>query len=125
MGVTLVVLSTHPFDLARSNALLAKKLVHFKLLSYFYGFSAPPTRREAKPLAMMQTLRALRLPRSSALMVGDSYLWDYRPARRHRIPALLMHSAYSPSFRLVPKRCRLSELSELIEFVKRRRKGIA
>lgn len=120
MGVTLVVLSTHPFDTARSNALLARKLVHFGLLPYFHGFSAPPTHREAKPLAMIQTLRALQLPRSSALMVGDSYLWDYRPARKHRIAALLMQSEYSPSLRLVPKRRRLKELPELVEFVIRR-----
>ena len=45
---------------------------------------------------MIEILKKRKIPKSKALMVGDSYRWDFKPAKENGIDALLIESEYEP-----------------------------
>ena len=117
-GIRLILLSTHPFGPRKSQRLLRTKLEHLGILKLFDSFQATALRPTSKPANIINILRRFEIPRSHALMVGDSYKWDYKPALKNRIPALLLDSDYAPSLRVVPKSRRISELSDILAIVR-------
>lgn len=94
MGVILVVLSTHPQALLDSSAVIHGKLKHLKLAHFFDEVHATKEYFSSKGQFMVKILKKYGIPKSQALMVGDKYDWDYKPARDNGIDALLVESDY-------------------------------
>ena len=94
MGVILAVLSTHPRVLLDSSAVINGKLKHLKLGHFFDEVHATKEYFSSKGKFMVKILRKYGIPKSHALMVGDKYDWDYKPAQNNGIDALLMESDY-------------------------------
>lgn len=117
MRVLLVLVSTHPFSARHSRRVLMKKVRHFGLMNIFEHIVATPTTESAKASAILRILARHRIPRGQALMVGDSYRWDYEPARTHQIPALLIESRYAPSFSVVGRSARIASVASLPDYI--------
>jgi HAD superfamily phosphatase (TIGR01681 family) len=94
LGVITVILSTHPQSKKAAQEILTKKVNYFKINSLFDEVHATEDRYESKGEYIVQILKKLKIPKSKALMVGDNYFWDYKPARNVGVDALLLTSDY-------------------------------
>jgi len=92
--VLTILLSTHPHPPREADMVLNKKVVHFKLNTFFDQVIATRNQPASKKEFILRVLKKLNIPKSQALMVGDSYKWDYQPARQAGIDAVLLESEY-------------------------------
>jgi len=96
MGIITVVLSTHPHSPKEADAIIKHKIKHFELGGLFDEVHATGVHPESKGEFMLKILKKRKIPKSKALMVGDSYKWDFEPAKKRGIDALLIESEYEP-----------------------------
>jgi len=96
MGVITVVLSTNPHPPRKADAITNHRVKHFELEELFDEVHATRTYHESKGEFMLKILKKRKIPKSKALIIGDSYKWDYQPARKIGIDALLIESKYEP-----------------------------
>ena len=94
MGIVTVILSTHPHPPKEADMIIKHKVKHFRLDNVFDEVYATRPYPESKGEFMLKILKRRKIPKSQALMVGDSYIWDYEPATKVRIDALLIRSDY-------------------------------
>ncbi len=93
-GVTLIALSTHPHSRKEADVLMRNKIHHFKLGDVFDEVYTARNYREGKGEVILRVLKQKHIPKSRALMVGDSYRFDYLSAKRVGVDALLIKSDY-------------------------------
>ncbi|HSI21168.1 MAG TPA: HAD hydrolase-like protein, partial [Verrucomicrobiae bacterium] len=93
-GIMTVILSTHPHEAEEAARLLDEKVRHFELTDYFDEVYATAEYPKAKAEKMLEVLERHNLTKDEALMVGDSYKWDYAPAQSVEIDAVLINSDY-------------------------------
>lgn len=96
MGILTIVLSTHPHPPKEADAIINHKIKHFKLDKLFDEVHATRVHSGSKGEVMLKILKRRKIPKSKALMVGDSYIWDFKPAEENGIDALLIESEYEP-----------------------------
>jgi len=94
LGIYLVILSTHPHPPKEADAIIKGKVKHFDLHKLFDEVHATREYHGSKGKVMVKILKRLNIRKSKALMVGDMYDWDYKPAREKGIEALLITSNY-------------------------------
>lgn len=92
--VFMVLLSTHPYPPKEADVVLKNKVFHFKLDKLFDKIIATRNQPNSKTQYILRVIKKLSIPKTQALMVGDSYKWDYQPARRAGIDAVLLDSEY-------------------------------
>jgi len=93
-GVITIILSTHPHAPKEADILLKDKVKHFKLSELFDEVHTTREYHSSKGKFMTKILKKRKIPKSKALMVGDSYMWDIEPAKENGIDALLIESEY-------------------------------
>lgn len=93
-GVVLVALSTHPHSRKEADVIMSTKIRHFKLEKIFDEICTAKNHRDGKGEVIVRVLKQKGIPKSRALMVGDSYRYDYLSARRVGVDALLIKSDY-------------------------------
>ena len=93
-GHIIVILSTHPQEVEEAYRILRNKVAHFKLTDLFTEVHATRHYHASKGEYMVEILKRLKIPKSQALIVGDNYVWDYKPARDVGIDALLIETDY-------------------------------
>ncbi len=64
---------------------------------------------------MLKILKKRKIPKSKALMVGDSYKWDFEPAKERGIDALLIESEYEPMKKHVKRT--IKKLSDIFSHI--------
>ncbi len=96
MGIITIVLSTHPQPLKEADAIINHKIKHFNLAELFDEVHTTREHSGSKGEFMIEILKRRKIPKSKALMVGDSYKWDFEPAKQNGIDALLIESEYEP-----------------------------
>lgn len=94
LGIITVILSTHPHEKVEAYKIINKKVKYFNLGELFTEVHATREYYESKGEYILEILRKLKIPKTKALMVGDNYLWDYKPAKKVGIDALLVESDY-------------------------------
>lgn len=94
MGIVTIILSTHPHPEKEAYEIINRKVKHFNLENLFTEVHATREFHESKSEYMVKILKRMNIPKSKALMVGDNYVWDYKPARNVGIDALLVQSGY-------------------------------
>lgn len=94
MGIITIILSTNPSPPEIADVILKTKVKHFDLHELFDEVYATRPYPDSKGEFMINILERLKIKRSEALMVGDSYIWDYEPAKKVGIDALLIKSNY-------------------------------
>ncbi len=93
-GMYLVILSTNPYPPEKANAIMKERINYFQLQGLFDEVHATPTDKASKGEYIIEILKRTGFAKSQALMVGDSYEWDYLSARNSKIDALLIESNY-------------------------------
>jgi len=95
-GMTLVLVSASPYSVEVANEELREKLEFFGLLDLFHSYrSSPGDRPEGKGELMLEIIETLHLTRNDALMVGDSYSYDYLAAKDVGIDAFFIENEYA------------------------------
>ena len=87
MGLVLVLVSQLPFPEKIANEQLRRLTTHFGIYEFFDQIRASHSSitkgiPDPKHFAILEVLRERKIPKSRALMVGDSYTFDYLMARR-------------------------------------------
>jgi FMN phosphatase YigB (HAD superfamily) len=93
-GIIVVVLSAHPHSSDEAIKVLKSKIDHFKISDFFESYYASEAHPDKKGKIMTKILKEKGIPKSKALMVGDSYRYDYLSARKVGIDALLIKTPY-------------------------------
>ena len=94
MGIITVILSTHPHEKDEAYKRIDKKVKHFNLGEFFTEVHATREYHESKGEYIIEILKRLNIPKTKAIMIGDNYKWDYKPARSVGVDALLVESDY-------------------------------
>jgi FMN phosphatase YigB (HAD superfamily) len=117
-GIITVILSTHPQPPKEAAIIINHKVSHFKLNEFFNEIHATRERHESKGEFIIRTLKKHNIPKNRALMVGDSYYWDYKPARNVGVDALLIASDYQKNDKQ-GKRIKktIKNLSEVLKYI--------
>ena len=89
-----VLLSTHPHPPEEADAIIQHKIAHFKLRRLFDEIHATREFHASKGEFIAKILKKRGIPKNKALMIGDNYRWDYKPARDVGVDALLVESEY-------------------------------
>lgn len=93
-GIITVIISTHPHSAKDADVILKEKVRHFGLETLVNEVHAAQNVPTGKGVVIARILKRLKLPKSSALMVGDSYVWDYLAAKKVGVDGLLMDTIY-------------------------------
>ena len=94
LGIITIILSTHPHKEEEAYRIINNKVKYFKLEKLFTEIHATREYHESKGEYIAKILKRFNIPKSRALMVGNNYLWDYKPARFMGVDALLVQSDY-------------------------------
>ena len=94
LGIKTIILSTHPHEEKEAYSILTKKVEYFKLDKLFTEVHATREYYRSKGEYILRILKKMKIPKTKALMIGDNYLWDYKPAKEVGIEALLVESDY-------------------------------
>jgi len=117
-GVVLIILSTHPHPPKEADKIIKGKVKHFNLHKLFDEIHATREYHRSKGEFITKILKRRGISKNKALMVGDSYDWDYKPAISKGISAVLIESEYR---KLHPKGLRvkntINQLKELLNYV--------
>ncbi len=89
-----VLLSTHPHPPDEAAAIINHKVLHFKLSKLFDEIHATREFHASKGEFIVKILKKRGIPKNKALMIGDNYRWDYKPAKDVGVDALLIESDY-------------------------------
>lgn len=117
LGVITVILSTHPHEKVEAYRILNKKVAHFKLEELFTEVHATREHYASKGEYITEVLNRLNIPKTKALMIGDNYKWDYKPARNIGVEALLVESDYMKKDKRLKTIEKLSDLLERYQFM--------
>lgn len=84
IGIFTIVISTSPFPTKEAEKILNKKIKHFKLEKLFDEIYTTPDHgiNKSKGKKITKLLREKKIPKSKALIIGDSYKWDFEPAKK-------------------------------------------
>jgi len=115
MEIITVILSTHPHSPKEADVIIKYKIKHFKLEELFDEVHATRVYPGSKGEFVLKILRQRKIPKSKALMVGDSYKWDYKPAREIGIDALLIKSEYEHMTKTVKRT--IKKLSDIFAYI--------
>lgn len=115
MGKLTVVLSTHPHEIEEAYKIINKKVEHFNLKELFTEVHATREYHKSKGEYINEILNKLNIPKAQALMIGDNYLWDYKPARDIGVDALLMQSDYMKKDKRLKT---IKKLSDVFAYIK-------
>ncbi len=114
-GIITVVLSTHPHPPKEADAIIKHKIKHFKLEELFDEIHATREYHGSKGEFVLKVLKRRKIPKSKALMVGDSYKWYYQSAKGVGVDALLIESEYEPMKHKVRKT--IKKLSDILAHI--------
>lgn len=117
-GVKLILLSTHPDSLENAADILKSKVDHFNLHDLFDAHYATSEYPEAKGEKMLEILADYGINKDDALMIGDSYKWDYKPAKDCGVDAILIDSDYhQANLKEEPVEKIIRDFREIIKFI--------
>ena len=96
-GVILVLIGQLPYPKDIANEKLERMTKHFGIFCYFDQIRASHSsikigEADPKNIAMLEVLKERNIPKNKALMVGDSYRFDYLAARSCGIDCVLIGS---------------------------------
>lgn len=118
-GLSLVVLSANPYaeDIALKE--IKDRLKHFGLMSLFYAYRASDGNdQDGKASIILEILASLGLQKEDALMVGDSYFYDYLVAKNIGVDALFIENSVSKMPDEIPKDLHsIKEIHELLDIL--------
>jgi phosphoglycolate phosphatase-like HAD superfamily hydrolase len=117
-GFILVALSTHPHKKFEADAHMKGKMRYFEIDAMFDAIYTARPVPEGKGKKMREILKRKGIPKSRAILIGDSYIYDYRSAKSVGIDCLLLQTPYlehPPTGRRVQKL--INQLKDLPKYL--------
>lgn len=96
-GVLLILISTHPHPKDVADELLKEKVSYFQLEELFDEIYTARDHPGGKGEIIDTVLKTRSISPSQAIMIGDSYKYDYLSAKKVGVEAILMDSKYLDS----------------------------
>lgn len=93
-GIIIIALSTHPHKRLEADMHMNHKIKHLKLDTIFDFFYTARPFHWGKGKVMESVLKKVKIPKYQALLVGDSYLYDYLSARKVGVECVLVKTPY-------------------------------
>jgi len=118
-GLLLVVLSANPYAEDVAIKEIKERLEHFGLASLFYTYrSSAGSNPNGKASIILEILSSLGLDKKDALMVGDSYFYDYLAAKDMGVDAFFIENRVSKMPDEIPSDLQsIKEVHELIDIL--------
>jgi len=116
-GKILVLLSTHLHPPKEADAIIRRKIRHLRLGKYFDEVRATSDFHGSKGELITEILKKRGIPKCKALMVGDSYVWDYKPASDNGIEALLIKTVYDKHPRANRVKRKIKSLKDMFGYL--------
>ena len=115
-GMLLVLISANPYAADIALPEIRERLEYFGLLGLFHSYySSDGADPSGKAAVMLDVIRKLELTKMDALMVGDSYFYDYAAARDAGIEAFFINNTVSKMPRTAPADLQtIQEIHELL-----------
>ena len=115
LGITTIILSTSPHPTKKAHQILMKKVNHFNLNHLFDEVHATKEVPSSKGEYIEKILKERGSSKKSALMVGDSYKWDYSSAQSKGVDAFLIQTKYEKN--IVDKSHSIKKLSDVLTLI--------
>ena len=118
-GVYLVVLSANPYAEDIALAEIKERLEYFGILNLFYAYrSSDGNDANGKSSIILEILDTLGLDKQDALMVGDSYFYDYLAAKNIGVDAFFIENDISKMPDELPTDLKsIKEVYELVDIL--------
>jgi phosphoglycolate phosphatase-like HAD superfamily hydrolase len=118
-GLLLVVLSANPYAEDVAIKEIKERLDHFRLMDFFYTYrSSEGSDPNGKASIILEILSSLGLEKQDALMVGDSYFYDYLAAKDIDVDALFIENSVSKMPDEIPQDLQsIKEIHELVDIL--------
>jgi beta-phosphoglucomutase-like phosphatase (HAD superfamily)/predicted kinase len=119
LGVYLVVISANPRAEHMAVPEIKERLEHFGLTSFFYSVrSSLGSDPKGKAEVMLDVLNTIGLGKEGALMIGDSFVYDYLAAKEVGIDALWIENSVSKLPEVMPTDLKsIKELSDVFKWI--------
>lgn len=119
-GICLVVISANPYAESIAIDEIKERLSHFNISNYFLSVrSSAGDDPKGKARIILEILNALRFNKEDALMVGDSYYYDYEAAKEIGVDAYWVENTVSKFPEVIPEGLKsIKEIHELLEILK-------
>lgn len=118
-GIYLVVISANPYaeDIAIKE--IKERLEHFGLVNLFHSVrSSLGSDPQGKAGVMLDVLKVLNLNKEDALMVGDSYFYDYMAAKDVGIDAFWIENSVGKVPEVMPSDLQsIKEMSDILDIL--------
>src|SRR5665647_1602269 len=102
-GIYLVIISANPYAEEIAVKEIKERLEHFKLVGLFHSYhSSSGSDPQGKAEIMLKVIKTLNLNKEDALMVGDSYYYDYLAAKNVGIEAFFIENEVSKMPEIMP-----------------------
>ena len=118
-GIYLVVISANPYPEDMAIKEIQERLRHFNIAHLFHSArSSASSNPNGKAEVVLEIIESLGLNKSDALMVGDSYFYDYLAIKNIGIDALFIENTVSKMPEIMPSDLQsIKEVSDLIEIL--------
>jgi phosphoglycolate phosphatase-like HAD superfamily hydrolase len=118
-GIYLVVISANPYDEKIAVKEIKERIDHFGLSDLFYSYRASEgSNPRGKVAVMFDLIKELGLIKEDALMVGDSYFYDYAAPKEAGIDAFFIENDVSKMPDIIPADLqRIKEVSDLVHII--------
>jgi len=117
-GIITVILSAHPQKLQEAKIVINHKMEHFNLSDLFNEAHATRGDTTSKPKYIKRLLKKYKIPKSQALMVGDTYEWDIKPVNRIGVDTLLIETSYNKNNHVVKRiKRKITKIEDVLNFI--------
>jgi len=118
-GARLVVISANPYSEEVAVKEIKERIEYFGLADLFYAYrSSPGDDPNGKVSVMLEIIAVLGLTNEDALMVGDSYFYDYLAPKEAGIDARYIENKVSKMPDSIPEDLQsIKEVSELLNIL--------
>lgn len=115
----LVVISANPYDEEMAVKEIKGRLDHFELNDLFYTCRASEgSDPKGKTAIMLEIIKELGLAKEDALMVGDSYFYDYLAAKEDGIDAYFIENKVAKMPEVMPDDIQsIKEVRDLVDIL--------
>lgn len=116
-NIKAVILSTVPEIEMAPQQVLSEKIEKMGITGLLDDFFATGEYPEAKGEKILELMDHYGLDHSEALMVGDSYKWDYQSATRAGVQAILLDCPYHGNKHCNDSIARIDNLGQIKDFL--------
>lgn len=118
-GILLVVISANPYAEHIAVSQIKERLEHFGLTSFFHDVrSSAGDDQNGKAGVMLAILQAMNLKKEDAVMVGDSFYYDYQAAKNIGVDAFWIENLAGKVPETLPNDLqKINEVSDLLNIL--------